>query len=339
MKERILSLLLAFVLIVSMFAAREAILNFVNASDEKTNVEEELDTVREITTISEKNENVEVTLAVQETTKQIEETQAVEKTEEQIEETSEVEVTTKPVEETKTEVVNNEFYDEYFGKEITFNAEYISGDDVMPYVLYTPSTIDETKKTPLIVWLHGSGEVGVSTDTFMDRGLSNVMKKWVLNGFNSYIICPQLTGNWNSGRWNSEAAKNNLQSLLDKFISEHKIDTECVVIVGHSLGGQGAQYMAHELARYFTRCVVLSGYNSGVDINEITIPTIGYVGTVEAGEDSNSVKYMQYNFADTFGKENVFSIMTSHGELPFVVFNFDTDGDSNSDLVEWMLNK
>lgn len=57
------------------------------------------------------------------------------------------------------------------------------------------------------------------------------------------------------------------------------------------MGGQGALYMAHELPEYFSKCVVLSGYNSGVDISEISIPTIGFVGTRAAGEDGASVNY------------------------------------------------
>ena len=319
MKERILCLFLAILLVISIFGVREAILNLVNASGQATLNEE---VIEENFTLNEDNENYsqENQLEVNILAEDFE---------------SEEDIYT---EETQIHVVN-EYYDDYFGDEITFSYEYISDDVVMPYLLYTPSSVSEDKKTPLIVWLHGSGEVGVSSDTFLKRGLPKVMNNWVLNGFNAYVICPQLTGNWNTSIWNSPVTKTNLQNLIDRFTANHNIDSERVIIIGHSLGGQGALYMAHELPEYFTRCVVLSGYSSGIDIGEITIPTIGYVGTTRAGEDGSSVNYMNSYVAKTFGKENVFSIETSHGELPNVALNIDNDANGNSDVVEWMLKR
>ena len=209
----------------------------------------------------------------------------------------------------------------------------------MPYALYTPSTINEDVETPLIVWLHGSGEVGVGKDTFFNSGLLKVMNKWRRQGFNAYVLCPQLAGNYNTGRWNKESTKDNLRSLIDKFIAEHNIDLDRIIIVGHSLGGQGALYMAHELPTYFSRCVVLSGYNPGIEISEIKIPTIGFVGTASAGEDSGSISYMKNYFMEAFGDESTFFFETSHSGVPGAVFSFDTDDDDKSDLIEWMLGE
>lgn len=224
-------------------------------------------------------------------------------------------------------------------EQITFKSEYICEDGVMPYALYTPSTINESEKTPLIVWLHGSGEVGVGEKTFFNSGLLKVMNTWRRQGFNAYVICPQLAGNYNTGRWNKESTRDNLQALLDKFIEEHNINLDRIIVVGHSLGGQGALYMAHQLPEYFSRCVVLSGYNPGIDISEIKIPTIGFVGLESAGEDSESVSYMKKYFMEVFGDENTFFFETSHGGIPSAVFSFDTDDDNKSDLIEWMLGE
>ncbi len=222
---------------------------------------------------------------------------------------------------------------------ITFESEYICDDGVMPYALFTPSSINESEKTPLIVWLHGSGEVGVGEKTFFNSGLLKVMSKWRRQGFNAYVICPHLTGNFNTGRWNKESTRDNLKALLDKFIAEHNIDANRIIVVGHSLGGQGALYMASELPGYFSRCVVLSGYNPGIDIKGIKIPTIGFVGTKNAGEDEGSISYMKQYFMEVFGDENTFFFETSHSGIPNAVFNFDTDDDDKSDLVEWMLGE
>lgn len=224
----------------------------------------------------------------------------------------------------------------YFGSEITFTSDFIANGYVMPHVLYTPSTAAESEKIPLIVWLHGSGERNADEKTFYNRGLPAVMKEWKLEGFNAYIVCPQLKGSWNSGRWNNTTSRDYLQALIDKYIDECNVDPDNIIIIGHSLGAQGALYMAHELPEYFSRCVVLSGYAPGTDNTKITIPTIGFVGKTDSGEDSASVSYMRGQFVPAFGEENCFSIKTSHGGVPKVVFNLDENNNNRSDLIEWM---
>ena len=249
------------------------------------------------------------------------------------------EATTKPTETPEATTQPTETPEATEPAGITFESEYISEEGYMPYALFTPSSVNESEKTPLIVWLHGSGEVGVGEKTFFNSGLLKVMSKWRRQGFNAYVICPQLAGNYNTGRWNKESTRDNLQALLDKFIEEHNIDLDRIIVVGHSLGGQGALYMAHQLPQYFSRCVVLSGYNPGIDISEIKVPTIGFVGTANAGEDTGSISYMKQYFMEEFGDESTFFFETSHGGIPSAVFSFDTDDDDKSDLIEWMLGE
>ena len=224
-----------------------------------------------------------------------------------------------------------------FDQNITFTCKYISNNETMPYALYTPSTASDHEAIPLIIWLHGSGERGVGEKVFLNQGLPNALSNWTLEGFNAYILCPQLIGKWNSDSWNNNNSKENLQTLIDKFIEEHNIDINNIIISGHSLGGQGALYMAHQLPEYFSKVVVLSGYHPRIDIEEIAIPTIGYVGMSNTGEDHASIYYMHGDFADVFGEESVFDIKSSHGSLPLTAFNEDKDSNNRSDIIEWML--
>ena len=105
-------------------------------------------------------------------------------------------VSVKPLE-TSTEPTESPFVSS--DASITFSYEYVSDGDVMPYGLFTPSTAELNEKTPLIVWLHGSGECGLSKDTFSNRGLPRVLNNWELNGFNAYVLCPQLADDFNTG--------------------------------------------------------------------------------------------------------------------------------------------
>ena len=235
-----------------------------------------------------------------------------------------------------TEPKATESYQDNFGVEITFTSEYICDDDVMPYALYTPSTADESGDIPLILWLHGSGEVSYSVGErgFMNAGLPAVLNNWSLEGFNAYVLCPQ-----NNGSWNNETSANKLKAVMNKIIANYNIDTDQIIIIGHSMGGKGALYMAQHMPEYFAKLVVLSGYNPGVDISEITIPTIGYAGTTAAGEDCTSINYMKVTLAQVFGEENFFSIPASHGAVPKIAFNLDENHNNRSDLVEWIFGE
>lgn len=224
-----------------------------------------------------------------------------------------------------------------FDPNITFTSEYIAGGEVMNHILYTPSTASNDTPMPLIVWLHGSGERYGGGGLLIQSGLPNVLNNWELEGFNAYVLCPHLTGKFGYSQWSSAGAAKSLGTLLDKFINEHNVDIDNVVVVGHSLGGQGALYMAHELPEYFSKCVVLSGYHPGINISEINIETIGYVGKANAGEDPSSINYMKNNFASAFGEDNFFVLQASHGGVPRAAFTEDKDSNGRSDIIEWML--
>lgn len=276
--------------------------------------------------------NASAAAAVAETTEETQTTESTEATE--ATEPTEVVETTEATEPTVVEEPAT-----YFDAEITYTSEYFSSGTIMNHLLFTPSTANDGEKKPLIVWLHGSGELSTHENTFRDSGLLKVMSEWQSEGFDAYILCPHLAGAWNTRVWNAEKTKNNLENLLVMFIEEYNIDTDNIVVIGHSLGGQGALYMAHELDEYFSKCVVLSGYSSGIDNSEITIPTIGFVGTRACGEDKNSINYMENYFVPVFGEENYFSLDTSHGGVPKSAMTIDNNENGRSDLVEWMLGE
>lgn len=219
-----------------------------------------------------------------------------------------------------------------------FSYSYINDGTSMPYGLFTPSNVSQNEETPLLVWLHGSGEVGTGQGQFDGAGLVKVLNNWNLDGFNAYVICPHLTGAYR-GSWANQTSLNNLNSLLDKFIASHKIDTEKIMLSGHSMGGLGSMYVAYHSPNRYSSLAVMSGYNPGVDLNGIKIPTVGYVGTPAAGEDSSSYNFTVGTFKRRFGEENTFVRSATHGGLPRAAYTEDLNKDNKSDLMEWMLSQ
>ena len=221
---------------------------------------------------------------------------------------------------------------------IKYTYKYVNDGSTMPYALFTPSTVSDGEELPLLVWLHGSGEVGTGEATFRNAGLPAVLNSWKLDGFNAYVICPHLTGRY-SGSWSNTTALANLNATIDKFISVNKVEKHKIMLSGPSLGGLGSMYVAYNSNGRYSALAVMSGYNPGVDLNGITIPTVGYVGTPGGGEDSNSYNFMVSKFKNRFGEANTFVRNTTHGAIPRVAYTEDANKDNKSDLMEWMLRQ
>lgn len=224
-----------------------------------------------------------------------------------------------------------------FSEDITFNYSWVSDGEHMPYALYTPSCADEYDEIPLIVWLHGTGQIGVSEWEFRNWSLPAVMENWTLEGFNAYVLCAQLSAPFNNGTWNNPTSMGYVKDILDNFISEHNVDRSKVYILGHSLGAVGSVYMAHEMPEYFAACVAMCPYYQGFDITEIEIPVMAYVGSPGGGEDEISYRYA-LKISDALGDDSVTVFPTSHGGVPKMAFNLDEDGNNRSDLIEWLLS-
>lgn len=220
-------------------------------------------------------------------------------------------------------------------KSITFNYEYKKEDGYIPYALYTPSTSKQTNnKIPLIIFLHGIGEVSSGEQELKDNGMPDAMNNWKLEGFNAYVLCPHLTGKY-AHNWHNETTRERLNYLTEKIIDDKNIDTSKIIITGHSLGGQGALYMAAK-NDYYYKMVVYSGYYPQTPINGIKIPAKGYIGG--SGEDEDSIIHMEKFFSPVFGEENLITVKTGHGNVPQVALNLDENKDNKSDLIEWMLS-
>ena len=223
----------------------------------------------------------------------------------------------------------------YFNENIIFDFSYIKNDNTMlSYSLIKP-TKEPDYEMPLIVFLHGLGEVGAGEPGYKTRSLTKILGNWESTPFNAYVMCPSLS----NGGWNGPYIRDRLEKTLNDFIANNNVDVNKIIICGHSLGGIGTQYMAYELQEYFSAQVIISGYGVNAKIEEITIPTRAYVGKQNCGEDSNSVKYTHNTLKNIFGEESIFSLDAGHSPALKMSFTLDEDGNNKSDLLEWMFKQ
>lgn len=208
--------------------------------------------------------------------------------------------------------------------------------DSMSYYLFKPNTPTRQRPRPLIVWLHGSGEVAAGKREFLSAGLPNVLLNWSLKPFNAYILCPQLT--IEDDIWDRDENVEELMKIIEKVCSEVPINRRKIILAGHSLGAMGAMYIAERIHDFFSCMCVLSGYEIGVDLTKIKTPVLGIVGTEEAEEDPESVEFMTGHFDSNFGSHTVWELDASHEDIPARAFLDDADLDGSSDLIKWMFS-
>ena len=97
------------------------------------------------------------------------------------------------------------------------------------YLLYEPSHLTDLTNLPLIVVMHGSGEIGSSLSKLKKRepyiSLNNGKFKT-----NAYVLMPQLP----KDTWNKYAA--DLVKLATNVADAYKCDKTRISLTGHSLG-------------------------------------------------------------------------------------------------------
>ena len=115
------------------------------------------------------------------------------------------------------------------------------------YYLYIPKKVDYSKA--LIVFLHGSGEVGNNLSKLdSDRGFSYQIKKGM--EFNCYVLLPQTKSGWDN--------TTQLKNLIDKIVQENGIDNKRINLVGFSMGANYLPTVAKNIPHYFASVSAIS---------------------------------------------------------------------------------
>ena len=234
-----------------------------------------------------------------------------------------------------------------FGNGVEFADPIYVKDGDYQYGLIAPKNVDPNEELPVIVFMGGIGEykngalgsvgsVDTNGDGIVDatkyNAVGTVVSQWDLEDFNGYIIIPTLNDT-DIPSWTCDEAKTYLKGVISSFQENgHSINSDKIFIGGHSVGGKGALYMAQHADDIFSKAFVMSGYSDyyAYDINEISIPMIGYNGKADSD-------YMNTTFQDKVGAENLVIVDTDHGAVPVNAFRRDADGDGKSDLIEWLL--
>lgn len=142
-------------------------------------------------------------------------------------------------------------------------AERITGQFVkavskqgLNYQIWGDPKLDATKRYPLVIWLHGSGQSGDDNTS----QLGGAPRVWVSEANHAknpcFMIAPQCPSA--DIGWKEQVAANVVALIAD--LSDHlPIDETRIYLTGSSMGGFGTFNMAVKYPQVFAACVPLCG--------------------------------------------------------------------------------
>ena len=120
----------------------------------------------------------------------------------------------------------------------------------LPYQIMMPAKVEQTKKYPLVVFLHGAGERGADNEAQLVHGVPQFASQENREKYPCFLIAPQcpLTAKWAEVNWsaNSHTIPKEVSEpgrltllLIEALVIEFPIDPKRIYITGLSMGGYG----------------------------------------------------------------------------------------------------
>ena len=126
------------------------------------------------------------------------------------------------------------------------------------YLLYLPDEYaqDSTKRWPLLLFLHGSGERGVDLNKVKTHGPPKLAAQG--KKFPFLVVSPQAVPN---GGWQAET----LYQLLGSIKKQYRVDADRIWLTGLSMGGYGTWDLAMKHPEEFAAIVPICGGGDTTD--------------------------------------------------------------------------
>ncbi|MBW5447876.1 prolyl oligopeptidase family serine peptidase [Cohnella sp. CFH 77786] len=106
---------------------------------------------------------------------------------------------------------------------------------------------------PLILFLHGVKKRGSDLRLLDGYGLPSIAENW--NGFEFLVLAPQCPAYTD---WTSE--RDAVLALLERILSDYRVDPDRIYLTGFSMGGHGAWDLAAYRPDRFAAVVPLAGW-------------------------------------------------------------------------------
>ena len=194
------------------------------------------------------------------------------------------------------------------------------------YLVYFPKCYDETKKYPLMLFLHGMGERGNELSILKRTGIPKIFDCDV--DYEVIVVSPQCPENLT---WNSRPEK--LFRFLQWIIKKYNADEDAVSITGLSMGGFGTWQLIADYPQIFSAAAPICGGRASVLERAASVPIRIYHGEKD---DVVSVMY----------SKDAYEILKRHNAKDVELFIYPecyhdswTKAYEQTDLIDWLISK
>ena len=140
---------------------------------------------------------------------------------------------------------------------------FTEGKATLSYRLLKPAAVEEGKKYPLVIFLHGSGERGDDNKAQLKHGVAEFASAERMKKFPCFFIAPQCPkgASWAAFGKGFEDGKPGklVLDLIEKTCKELPIDTKRIYLTGLSMGGYGTWSLLAQKPDLFAAGIPICG--------------------------------------------------------------------------------
>lgn len=165
-----------------------------------------------------------------------------------------------------------------------------SGDATLRYRMLAPKTIEDGKKYPLVIFLHGAGERGTDNKVQLVHGMNEFASDAVMEKYPAFVVAPQCGDGeqWVNVPWTDDQhtmpakpspyMKLTLE-MVDNLIKAVPVDTSRIYITGLSMGGFGTWDAVQRRPDFFAAAVPICGGGDTAEAKKIaSVPIWAFHG-------------------------------------------------------------
>jgi predicted peptidase len=221
---------------------------------------------------------------------------------------------------------------------------------ILPYQILYPANYDQTKKYPLVLFLHGAGERGSDNEKQLVHGSKLFLDSINRLTYPAIVIFPQCASESYWGTVDVDRTKTPLTlvfdysrpimpplqaaiELVEQTIASGAVDPARVYITGLSMGGMGTFEAVYRYPKLFAAAVPICG---GADVTAYDKRVAKIPFRVFHGADDAVVHVS--NSRDIVAKLKTLKVSVAYIEYPGVNHNSWDNAFAEPDYLSWMFS-
>lgn len=159
-----------------------------------------------------------------------------------------------------------------FCQEYEYKVFESSEGEKLNYRLLTPENAKQSKKYPLVLFLHGAGERGEDNEKQLMHGSQMFLNPTVREKHPAFVLFPQCPSNQYWAFLERPESFDNLQmgggmppilqtvkEMLDTYLADPMVDKDRIYIMGLSMGGMGTFSLVSRYPEIFAAAIPICG--------------------------------------------------------------------------------